>query len=492
MGEPVPDQPDGILLAVGGSPARADTLDVLRQAGTRHYQAVVVKARGEDFQAAAYEANAAGVCLLVTPDDMTWRQLDALITASVAGITAARTTAYAQISTGDLFALANAIACRVGGATTVEDPRGRVLAYSNLPHQRTDEVRRQSILQRQSPRRPAGAAAYERVCRAQGPVMLRSEEPGRCHRRAIAVRAGQNVLALLWVLDGEPALPEGAEAALEEAARITALHLLRSRDRGSAGQWNRASALAALLEGRVSERVAAEQLGIDSDTPTTLLAVARTTEDTPAGLGEGRVIDLVRRYCEALHPRAICTEAGEVVYALVPVTDGDRPGRRVMKLAEDLAQAVQRNTSVPLHIGIAGPAAYLRDVPSCRHTADRVLSALADGTDRLEVATIEHVHSRVVLLELVALGAAAIDLPADPVQQLIAYDLRHATTYTETLLAYLDAFGEASRAAAAICVHENTLRYRIRRLQELFALDLSDADTRLVTWLRLRLRHLDA
>jgi hypothetical protein len=35
---------------------------------------------------------------------------------------------------GDLSGPANAIACSVGGATTIEDPRGRNLAYSGLPH----------------------------------------------------------------------------------------------------------------------------------------------------------------------------------------------------------------------------------------------------------------------------------------------------------------------------------------------------------------------
>jgi DNA-binding PucR family transcriptional regulator len=34
-------------------------------------------------------------------------------------------------------------------------------------------------------------------------------------------------------------------------------------------------------------------------------------------------------------------------------------------------------------------------------------------------------------------------------------------------------------------VHENTLRYRIRRLPDMFGLDLDDPETRLVTWLRL-------
>jgi len=46
------------------------------------------------------------------------------------------------------------------------------------------------------------------------------------------------------------------------------------------------------------------------------------------------------------------------------------------------------------------------------------------------------------------------------------------------------------RAAEHISVHPNTFRYRMRRLAELFDLDLDDADERVV--LELQLRLLDA
>ncbi|MGW1894898.1 hypothetical protein ACWCP6_32340 [Streptomyces sp. NPDC002004] len=41
---------------------------------------------------------------------------------------------------GDL-ALANTVAAMMGGAITIEDPRQRILAHSNLPGQPIDDVR---------------------------------------------------------------------------------------------------------------------------------------------------------------------------------------------------------------------------------------------------------------------------------------------------------------------------------------------------------------
>ena len=95
-----------------------------------------------------------------------------------------------------------------------------------------------------------------------------------------------------------------------------------------------------------------------------------------------------------------------------------------------------------------------------------------------------------VLGELAARGVLDTTLPGDPLQALLDHDRERNTTYGESLLAYLDGFGDTSSAAKLLNVHENTLRYRIRRLQELFSIDLSDPDTRLVIWLQLRLAEL--
>jgi DNA-binding PucR family transcriptional regulator len=56
-----------------------------------------------------------------------------------------------------------------------------------------------------------------------------------------------------------------------------------------------------------------------------------------------------------------------------------------------------------------------------------------------------------------------------------------------TLTAWLDAFGDIAAAAAAVHVHPNTLRYRLRRLAEVAGIDLDNADDRFSAMLQLRL-----
>ena len=53
-----------------------------------------------------------------------------------------------------------------------------------------------------------------------------------------------------------------------------------------------------------------------------------------------------------------------------------------------------------------------------------------------------------------------------------------------TLAAYMDCFGDVRAAAAQLGVHPNTFRYRLRRLQELVGLDLTDPAERIVAALQ--------
>jgi DNA-binding PucR family transcriptional regulator len=65
-------------------------------------------------------------------------------------------------------------------------------------------------------------------------------------------------------------------------------------------------------------------------------------------------------------------------------------------------------------------------------------------------------------------------------------DARSRTGYAATLLAYLDCGRDSARAAERLSIHQNTLRYRLRRLHDLFGIDLGNADDTLMLWLSLR------
>jgi len=176
----------------------------------------------------------------------------------------------------------------------------------------------------------------------------------------------------------------------------------------------------------------------------------------------------------------------DTIFALLPAPVAGARTRSLAGFARDVVGTVLRTNGVTLRIGIGPVAPTLDGVAESRRLAELTLAALGSDPSS-SVGAIEGLRSRVVLEQLASRGVLDLDLPGDPLQGIFDHDRENNGQYAESLLAYLDAFGDTASAAKALNIHDNTLRYRIRRLQELFDLDLEDADTRLVTWLQLRL-----
>ncbi|MFI0421066.1 PucR family transcriptional regulator [Spongiactinospora sp. 9N601] len=489
VGEPVVHDPADhiepgsgrVLLALGSA-----TPGLVRQAALEGYGALVVKDRGGDLVPLVAAAKEAEIALLIAPERLPWRQLDALLTAAISGPGAAGTT-YSSVGMGDLFALANVIAATIGGATCIEDPQGNVLSYSNLPGQEIDEIRKLGILGRRTPTRPTNRTEYGRVFNADGPVRFDSLFPGHTPRLATAVRAGAQLLGFIWVLDGVPRVAPDAMRLLEDATPIAALHLLRARTPADPRRWHRAETLRALLEGYASETAAAARLGLPAGTPVAVVVFAPVAPAAEPGAQMESVLELVSLACEAQHPESACTAGGGRIHALLPVAPGTTGGQLAKTVAE-VTSTVRRSARVGLHAGVGPVVPGLGRARASARLAERVVQVLAEtGGPHPAVATDEQVRSRIALLDLVERGGAEHDRLLEPVRRMLEHDALHSTTHAASLLAYLDAFGEAAKAAAELSVHENTLRYRVRRLQELFDLDLADPTDRLVAWLQLRL-----
>jgi purine catabolism regulator len=73
---------------------------------------------------------------------------------------------------------------------------------------------------------------------------------------------------------------------------------------------------------------------------------------------------------------------------------------------------------------------------------------------------------------------------------LVAHDREHGSALIESLRAYIEANGRWAEAAAELSVHRHTLRYRMRKVEELTGRDVSSAGDRLELWLALRAHEL--
>ena len=107
------------------------------------------------------------------------------------------------------------------------------------------------------------------------------------------------------------------------------------------------------------------------------------------------------------------------------------------------------------------------------------------------VATYRDLGSIQLLLGLQ--GDEGVALYCDAVLgRLVDHDDRTGSALVESLRAYIEANGRWAEAAGSLGVHRHTLRYRMRKVEELTGRDPADAGDRLELWLALRAHELAA
>ncbi len=480
---------DDIVLGVGTSVTGLEAVALVEAAGAAGCAAVVFKSDGALSERLREAAQGAQVALLTVSPTLAWTQLHTLLRTATAVAGASRDERDSAAPMGDLFKLASAIASMVGGPTTIEDCQSTVLAYSNhdVP---VDEHRRQTILGHRVPepwrKRLQDDGVFRRLWTGDGVVRIDYPDfdPPLRPRLAIAVRAGGENLGSIWVAEGDKPLGADAEEALTAAAQVAALHLIHARSHDDVDRERRSLVLRSLFDGTAPPDVLAESLDIDVAAFVTVLAFRlRLSQPEDVALRTGRAVDLVRLYCESYRRRAACLAIGSVVYVLIP--DADPPERdRLVALARDIVERIGGPLDTDITAAVGSTLAGLASAPRSRREADRVLrvTTAADA-----VATIEQMRSRTIVAALRDVAGREPEVLEGRLELLRHHDAEKGTAYTETLKAYLDAFGDVPLGAKAISVHQNTFRYRLRRLVEIANLDLHDPVDRLVLHLQLHL-----
>ncbi|MFB6851610.1 PucR family transcriptional regulator [Streptomyces sp. NPDC056341] len=478
-GDPLPAAPSALLLLVGADVADPRTGTVLRRAAAEGYAGVVVKCRGQEADRLTAEAERCSLAVLAAGDAVPWRYVDAEIGCALAAYGVGDLSPSAPAGSEELFSLADAVAAVVGGSVAVEDLDQHVVAYSNVPGQRIDSLRERGILERRVPDDPGQRQQYRDVLAADGVVRF-PRARDELARAAVAVRAGTLPLGTLWAIEPEGGLSEQAESALRDAARLAAPHLLRALNATEAEQRMRRDTLRALLEGYGPPAdEAAARLGLGQGEKVCLAAFA---PDEGGALIAHLESSLVR-YCAAHLPSATVTASARAVYVLV-TSLSPAAARR---FADGALGTVRAALGTPVRAVVTRAYPDLLRAGALRREADDILRATDGDGGGAPAATAEDVRHVVLLNRL------ADELRREPwlrlpgVAALLAHDAEQGTDYAATVTAWLDATGDVASAAAGLRVHPNTLRYRLRRVRELFGLDLDDREVRLAAWLELRL-----
>lgn len=476
----LPDGPDALLLMAGLRTDDPAAVTLVREAAARGYCAIVAKRRGCETDRLLAEASRSGVALLSAADEVPWRHLDALLL-SVLGSQGA--DGESATGSGDeLFALANAMAAVIGGSVAIEDLDRRVLAYSSLPHQRIDALREQGILDRRVPLMDRHMAQYGTVLAETGVVRFTAEEVDT-PRAAITIRAGTQPLGTIWAIESVDGIDAAGVQALIDGARLSALHIIRSRNASELDLHVRESVLHSVLEGQLTAQEVAFRLALPAGTELALIGFAARSglgDDTPLIAHVGH---LLSRHFAAFRSDAMVTTTSRAVYVLLP---GGGP-EAAARLAKGALSAISSTFTDRVRAAVAGTSTDPMELPTMRREVDDILRVTTAQPDLPPVANLAAVHARVLLAHIADELAREPRLRHPGVETMVAYDLEHRTDYTESLTAWLDAVGDIAAAAQRLGIHPNTLRYRLRRATELFDVSMDNPDDRLAAWLQLRM-----
>ncbi|MFJ7159973.1 PucR family transcriptional regulator [Streptomyces sp. NPDC101118] len=191
--------------------------------------------------------------------------------------------------------------------------------------------------------------------------------------------------------------------------------------------------------------------------------------------------------------RIAVAHAGDEAIALVPLPAlAGEEGPDTALHADALLAAVRE----PLAAGLADDGRLTLGVSAAVHSAEGLRGALEEARHARRVAAARpgrvcaaghhELASHVLLLPFVPddVRRAFTARLLDPLRD---YDRRHRAELIPTLEAFLDCDGSWTRCATRLHLHVNTLRYRVGRIEQLTARDLSRLEDKLDFFLALRM-----
>ncbi|MGW4238818.1 PucR family transcriptional regulator [Streptomyces sp. NPDC004749] len=305
---------------------------------------------------------------------------------------------------------------------------------------------------------PAGEAGGDRV-------ELHSLGTGRRMRGALAVGTAS-------------ALGTAERYAVHSAVALLTLTTERSRSLQAAEQRLGAAVLRMLLSGQPdhARAVAGDLYGELLDAPFRLL-VAEVTDAVP----DSGDIHPLHVLAESLETAA--ARAGE---ATLTVPDG---GKRLAVLAADGGAVVTaageyagwEAEDVGVVIGLSAPTGPIAAAGAYKQAEQALSVARRRGR-----ALVEHEDLAAGSI-LPLLADDAVRAFADGMlRALREHDAKGRGDLVASLRAWLSRHGQWDAAAADLGVHRHTLRYRMRRVEEILGRSLDDPDVRMELWLALK------
>lgn len=147
---------------------------------------------------------------------------------------------------------------------------------------------------------------------------------------------------------------------------------------------------------------------------------------------------------------------------------------------EEIGEEIIENINVAIdkltvNIGIGGLWNELKDFKKSVGDAHRVLRLLKSNGLKNAVRYYENVGVYKLFFEINNQSEME-KFYLNSLKNLMEYDNKNATELIETLEAYIDEGGNLNRTSEKLFIHKNTLKYRIKRIEDISKCDLKDVN----------------
>jgi purine catabolism regulator len=368
--------------------------------------------------------------------------------------------------------IVRALSGTIGGAVIVTDPRGAPLASRifrrELPEGALERIAEQ-LGRRAGPSAPPPAAV----------VPEQPELAGRGMALPVITGTRRTPEAWLVAVRDEGGLGDFERLLLQQAVTVVALELMRQRAMRDTERRLAGDVLAEALNGELEPHELESRLrpfGIGHEAAALVFSVEEpeTSETALAQiLQSDGVAGLV-----ASRDGILCAIVDATAAEPLAVAESSRAA-----LAEELGGDVRAAASRP-----ADAAALRRSFHEARCALEASAMVVGNG-DVPPVASYRDLGAYQLLLSLQ--DDEALRLYCDSVLgPLEDGEGEYGDELLRSLEAFIEQNGQWERAARQLYCHRHTLRYRIRRIEQLTGRDLGRAQDRIEFWLALRAREL--
>lgn len=403
--------------------------------------------------------------------------------------------------------IARALSGFLDSAVTIEDASFHLLAYAGGSE--IDKHRRETLAHHGTPPRVVLDPGIQRVLREvdarRGPTKVPPfPRLGMDRERIIApIYAANQVLGYISVIDHPRDSEELAYMAMEQAAIVAGMALIKDREVAAAESAVRGEFLEDLCEGTFGEEAAALRRARHLGYPMAGQHILLVTDidgfrdfHRSRALTEEQIQSLKREFLRRVggvirrtFGRALVSGRSDMVLGLLPLgTELDGYESRLRSVGQQVRESIQE-----WRPGFTASVAFSAPV----YAPDGVAAAYREVLNMLETMTRFGRRDQVVAAtELGVTGLLAsvaddrlLEFARRQLGPLADHDRKRGGELLKTLRAYLET-GEQQAAAKRLGIHPNTLRYRLDRITEIVGADLSDGETRLNLAIAVRVQSL--